>query len=84
MTYHTPYAAALPQDRQPEDEIQQALTRRGKHSWNDQDIQELIQQLQYAGYGWLRPEGVRRKLEKMAHVWQGPPSLFQSFASSGP
>ena len=29
-------------------------------------------QLGCAGYGWLRPEGVRRKLEEMAAEWTGP------------
>ena len=76
LTLHTPYAATLPQDREPtEQEIQQALTRRGKPTWNEQDFQGLIRQLQYAGYGWLRPEGVRHKLEEMAASWQGPPPL---------
>ena len=27
-----------------------------------------------AGFGWLRPEGVRRELEKMAARWREPPS----------
>jgi hypothetical protein len=76
LTQHTPYAGGLPQDREPsEEEVQQALTRRGKPSWTEGDFQDLIRQLQYAGYGWLRPEGVRRKLEEMAASWQGPPPL---------
>jgi hypothetical protein len=25
------------------------------------------------GFGWLRPAGVRRELEKMTASWQGPP-----------
>jgi len=76
LTLHTPYAGKLPSDREPaEQEIQQALTRRGKPFWSEQDFQGLIRQLQYAGYGWLRPEGVRRQLEKRAASWQGPPPL---------
>jgi WD40 repeat protein len=78
LTLHTPYAAPLPQDREPlEEEIVLALTRRGKPSWTEEDFQGLIRQLQYAGYGWLRPEGVRAELERTARDWQGPPPLFQ-------
>jgi hypothetical protein len=69
-------ASMLPQDHKPSiQEVQQALTRCGRPSWNEDDFQKLIQQLQYAGYGWLRPEGVRKQLEHMARAWQGPPSL---------
>jgi hypothetical protein len=28
------------------------------------------------GYGWLRPDGVRRELEKMAAAWHEPPTLL--------
>ena len=31
--------------------------------------------MQHRGYGWLRPEGVRRELEKMTAEWQGPPKM---------
>ena len=36
---------------------------------------QLLFTLGCAGYGWLRPEGVRRELDKMAASWQGPPTL---------
>lgn len=66
LTLHTPYAAELPQDREPtEQEIQQALTRGGTPIWNEEDFQELLHQLQDAGYGWLEPEGVRKQLVSM-------------------
>jgi WD40 repeat protein/serine/threonine protein kinase len=79
LTQHTPYASMLPQDRKPSiQEVQQALTRRGRPSWNEDDFQKLIQQLQYAGYGWLRPEGVRKQLEHMARTWQGPSPLLDA------
>ena len=66
LSLHTPYAAELPQDHAPsEEEIRLALTRRGKPSWNEKEFEALIRQLQYAGYGWLRPEGIQRELEKM-------------------
>jgi serine/threonine protein kinase len=66
LCLHTPYAATLPAAGAPSPEqVQLALTRRGKPAWTDADFQQLIIQLQYAGYGWLRPEGVRRELEQM-------------------
>jgi WD40 repeat protein len=76
LTLHTPYVATLPQDREPsEEEIVQALTRRGRPSWNHQDWLELLRQLQYTGYGWLYPDGVGLELEHMARDWEGPPPL---------
>ena len=66
LTIHAPYAGSLPADRKPtEEEIRLALTRRGRPNWTEENFQGLIRQLQYAGYGWLRPEGVRKELEKM-------------------
>jgi hypothetical protein len=77
LTQHTPYAGELPRNRDAsEREIQLALTRRGKPIWNEEDFQELLFTLGYAGYGWLRPEGVRKKLEEMAANWQGPPLSY--------
>src|SRR5262249_651935 len=76
LTQHTPYAAPLPLDRRPpQPEIPVALPRRGKPSWTDDDFHQLLLTLGCAGYGWVRPEGVRRELEKMAAAWQGPPPL---------
>ncbi|MCU0486620.1 MAG: protein kinase [Anaerolineales bacterium] len=67
LTLHTPYAGTLPQDRQPtEEQITLALTRRGKPTWKEEDFKGLLTTLGCAGYGWLRPEGVRRELERMA------------------
>jgi hypothetical protein len=67
LAAHTPYAAKLPQDRDPTGkEITQALTRRGRPAWTEEDFLQLLYTLGCAGYGWLRPEGVRRKLEGMA------------------
>jgi hypothetical protein len=71
LTLHTPYAGVLPPDREPsENEITLALTRRGTPSWNEDDFQGLLYTLGCAGYGWLRAEGVRGALEKMARNWQ--------------
>jgi hypothetical protein len=76
LSLHTPYAEEpQPYDGREltEQEIRRALTRRGKPSWTEQDFQDLIRQLQYAGYGWLRPEGVRHQLEVMATAWPRRP-----------
>jgi WD40 repeat protein len=67
LTLHTPYAAPLPQGRQPtEEEVTLALTRLGKPHWSEVDFQGLLHTLGCRGYGWLRPEGVRKKLEELA------------------
>jgi hypothetical protein len=51
------------------------ISRIGKPIWNDEDFKKLITDLQCRSYGWLRPEGVRKKLEEMTANWQGPPPL---------
>ncbi len=53
LTLQTPYAS-------------DGFTRRGKPTWVEGDFNRLLYTLGTAGYGWLRPEGVRRKLEEMA------------------
>ncbi len=77
LAFHTPSVGELPVDRRPtEPEITLALTRQGKPSWTDDDFKGLHYTLGCAGYGWLRPEGVRRELEKMAATWKEPPTLL--------
>jgi hypothetical protein len=53
-----------------------ALTRLRRPSWTDADFQQLIRTLQHAGYGWLRPDGIKRKLQDMAANGTGPPPLI--------
>lgn len=74
LTRHTPYVARMP-EKTIGDEISLGLTRRGRATWTDADFRQLLNILGCAGYGWLRPEGVRQELEKMAANWQGPPPL---------
>jgi len=76
LVQRTPYTGTLPADRLPtEPELTRALTRAGKPHVTEPAFQQLMHTLGCAGYGWLRPEGVRRELEKMAAIWQGPPPL---------
>ena len=42
------------------------LSRYGKPIWNEDDFQRLLVELGYRGYGYLRQDGVQRKLEEMA------------------
>jgi hypothetical protein len=51
------------------------LTRHGEPQWTEDDFHGLIAKLGYCGYGYLRPEGVKKKLLKMAEDWTGPPPL---------
>jgi len=77
LAAHTPFAAKLPSDRLPsEQEIILALTRSGRPTWSVEDFKNLLETLACANYGWLRPEGVRRELEKMAQDWEAPPLLY--------
>ena len=67
LTLHTRYAADLPKNREPTDEeVTCALTRAGKPNWTEEDFRGLLHTIACAGYGWLRPEGIRRELERMA------------------
>ena len=69
---HTRHMSPLPVGSNPtEKKISMTLKRVGTATWKGQDFEELVQELQDRGYGWLRPEGVRRELEKMAKNWQG-------------
>jgi hypothetical protein len=72
---HQPYRCELPKDRQPTDEeITLALIRLGRPKWSEDDFRALLYTLGCAGYGWLRPEGVRRELETMTAPWEAPPA----------
>jgi WD40 repeat protein len=63
LTLHCPYGSYGP-------------ARVGQPTWDEQDLWgDLLAELQYRGYGWLRVEGVRRELEKMTADWKGPPPL---------
>ncbi|MBN2560502.1 MAG: WD40 repeat domain-containing protein [Phycisphaerae bacterium] len=76
LTQQMPYAGSLPADGEPsEEQVALALTRKGSPQWNDDNFQRLLFTLGCAGYGWLRPEGVRKRLEEMAANWTGPPWL---------
>ncbi|MCG3149697.1 MAG: Serine/threonine-protein kinase PknD [Verrucomicrobiae bacterium] len=50
------------------------FTRVGKPTWTEEQFQGLIKDLQHRGYGWLRPDGVRRELDVMARNWGNPPA----------
>ena len=67
LSIHTPYAFDLPEGKSlSEEEAAVALRRKGKPRWSEEDFSGLLFNLGCAGYGWLRPEGVRRELEAMA------------------
>jgi hypothetical protein len=61
LTVHTPYVGGM--------------VRRGKPSWTEDDFRRLLDTLGCAGYGWLRPEGVRHMLDQLAQEWKGPPAI---------
>jgi WD40 repeat protein len=43
-----------------------SVLRSLKPAWSDAELQRLLAELGYRGYGWLRAEGVRRKLGELA------------------
>jgi WD40 repeat protein/serine/threonine protein kinase len=63
-TLHTPYAGALPRLWAGGRTVTRACTRAGSPVWDEDDVQTLLYVLGCAGYGWLRPEGVRQRLEE--------------------
>jgi WD40 repeat protein len=68
-----PYGVAIPKDGQPTDEdIKMALHRQDRPTWSDDDFKGLLRTLGCAGYGWLRPGGVRHELEQMIVGWSKP------------
>jgi WD40 repeat protein len=67
LILHTPYAGNISTGHEPtKDEVRLALTRKGKPSWTEEDFKRLLYTLGCVGYGWLRPEGVRTKLNELA------------------
>jgi WD domain, G-beta repeat len=76
LALHDSYVDTWQKERTPMyNRVLTALTRKGQPHWTEEDFSKLITDLQHAGYGWLRPEGVRKKLEEMAADWNGPPPL---------
>ena len=74
LILHTPPVGQLQVEVAPsEEQVKLAMTRAGKPQWTADDFAGLLQTLGHAGYGWLRPEDVRRELEKMVVEWWNPP-----------
>ncbi|PSB14739.1 hypothetical protein C7B76_15370 [filamentous cyanobacterium CCP2] len=73
LSLHTPKAGLLPKNRDPnEQEVTMALTAQGIPNWTEADFVGLMQTLGCAGYGWLRPEGIRQELQTMARTMAKP------------
>lgn len=67
LALHRPRAGDLPKDRAPtEQELNAYFHHAGRPVWNDDEFNRLISDLQCAGLGYIRPEGIRSKLEEMA------------------
>jgi WD40 repeat protein len=82
LSLHTPYAEPPPRKRgrsplallfqstPAEKGSTPSLKRQGPPVWTEKDFQALLRTLGYAGFGWLRPEGVLRQLTRMARHWK--------------
>jgi hypothetical protein len=44
--------------------------------WDNGQFKQLLSTLGRAGYGWLKPESVKKMLEHKASEWTAPPPLF--------
>ena len=63
LALRTPRSGVLPPAKPPTGEQAAAyLTRRGKPSWTRNNFKALMKELGWAGFGRLRPEGIRSKL----------------------
>ena len=84
LAQRTPFVVPSSADPQAtEEELTPALTRQGKPTWEEADFQRLLDTLRCVGFGWLHPEGVRRKLNDMATNWRGPEPLPEPALSTG-
>jgi WD40 repeat protein len=57
LTLHIPHKKGFRRARE--------LTQSVKSIYTEEEFQQLITELGHRGYGWLRPKGVRRKLEEL-------------------
>ncbi|MEV5385464.1 serine/threonine-protein kinase [Streptomyces sp. NPDC052721] len=74
LAAHTPFGRPVPPGLQAVS-YDPGLARHGKPVWSEADADLLLRHLARAGYGWLRADGVRAELERMAAAWQGPRPL---------
>jgi WD40 repeat protein len=59
LPYLVHFLAVLPQ-------VRSGLLQKSRPAWTEMDFKGLLYTLGCAGYGWLKPEGVRKELERMA------------------
>ena len=62
---HIPYSEKFKAGNLTEDNIKRALKREGTPQWNDKDFKELIQRLQYSGYGNVKEDSIKKELERL-------------------
>ncbi|MGW2778663.1 protein kinase domain-containing protein [Streptomyces olivaceoviridis] len=74
LAAHTPFGRPVPHGLQSVS-YDPRLARHGRPVWSEADGDLLLRHLARAGYGWLRADGVRAELERMAAAWQGPRPL---------
>ncbi len=50
-------------------QVPQVGSGRLRPEWNEHDVERLLRDLGNRGFGWLRPDGVRRRLTEMGAAW---------------
>lgn len=67
LIIHRPYAYTLDKGHKiTHIEKELALKKKGRPIWSERDFENLIYDLENAGFGWLNHDGVRKELIKMA------------------
>ncbi|KJR43702.1 serine/threonine protein kinase [Candidatus Magnetoovum chiemensis] len=49
--------------------------------WDEEDFEELVNELKIRGYGWLKPNGIRKKLKEIAQNWKNSDDYKNSWLS---
>jgi WD40 repeat protein len=67
LSLHSHYSLGKPGAELPlHEKLAHLSIPAGAPTWSEADFQDLLYSLGCAGYGWLKPEGVRKELERMA------------------
>ena len=71
VSIHTAYDVEVPAGKAKisAEQLTAALRRGDRPSCTENEFQQFLSELACAGYGWLRPEGVRREMEKAGVRW---------------
>lgn len=71
LAQHVPYGSSLVKERLPtQEQIHEYFSRIGKPVYTETDLNMLLHTLRCAGYGWVRPDEVKKRLEVLVKTWR--------------